>query len=86
MSEMPDRYGDSDTETTPETTGVSDTENLTEVRTREIAQCGLCDDDGYRGAVVCDHVDHETATTHGRGLVQGVLADIARRKAERARS
>jgi hypothetical protein len=29
-------------------------------RAIEIAECELCDDDGYRGAVVCDHREHST--------------------------
>ena len=48
---------------------------------RAIANCRLCNADGYRGRTVCDHVDHAT----GRAAVRQVLADIAARKTERAR-
>ena len=32
---------------------------------REIANCGLCDDDGYRGTHVCDHQDHAASAKRG---------------------
>ncbi|MEC4616289.1 hypothetical protein [Tsukamurella tyrosinosolvens] len=46
-----------------------------------IAACGLCNADGYRGAVVCDHLDHAPAAARGRAKVQAELAAIAARRA-----
>lgn len=45
-----------------------------------IAGCGLCDDNGYRGVVVCDHVDHAPAAARGRAKIQAELDAIAARK------
>lgn len=44
-------------------------------RAREIADCGLCDDTGYRGTSVCDH-DPDTVERAKRGsaLVRATLA------------
>ncbi|MBU8819566.1 hypothetical protein [Mycolicibacterium goodii] len=39
-----------------------------------IAACGLCDDDGYRGGHVCDHVDHGAAAKRGMAKVRAALA------------
>ncbi|KWX66825.1 hypothetical protein [Mycobacterium sp. NAZ190054] len=50
-----------------------------------IVNCGLCDDDGYRGGTVCDHIDHATESAHGRGLMRAELDRIRQRKAQRAR-
>ena len=30
-----------------------------------IANCTLCNDDGYRGSIICDHVDHRPAYDRG---------------------
>ena len=49
-----------------------------------IVDCGLCDDDGYRGLVLCDHVERDTS--HGRALAKAELAKIQQRKAQRART
>jgi len=38
-----------------------------------IANCHLCDDDGYRGLRVCDHTDHAAAARHGMALVRRVM-------------
>ena len=46
-----------------------------------IAACSLCNADGYRGAVVCDHVDHAPAAARGRAKVQAELDAIASRRA-----
>lgn len=48
---------------------------------RAIADCGLCDDDGYRGALVCDHVDRSETAQRGLELIRAELAKIAARKA-----
>jgi hypothetical protein len=39
-----------------------------------IANCGLCDDDGYRGATVCDHIDHSAAARRGMAKIRAALA------------
>jgi hypothetical protein len=51
------------------------------VRALAIVECGLCDDDGYRGPYVCDHVDHASESAHGRELVKAELEKIRQRKA-----
>jgi hypothetical protein len=51
----------------------------------QIAACALCDADGYRGSTVCDHRDHIADTVNGRAEAARVLADIAARRASRAR-
>lgn len=38
-----------------------------------IVNCGLCDDDGYRGSRVCDHIDHEPAAKRGMAKVREML-------------
>lgn len=38
-----------------------------------IANCDLCDDDGYAGLRVCDHVDHTAAAARGMEKVRAVL-------------
>lgn len=42
-----------------------------------VADCDLCDADGYRNFHVCDHVDHSAAAARGMALIRSVL-----RKAE----
>lgn len=42
-------------------------------RAIEIASCGLCDDDGYRGGVICDHVDRAETAAAGSAAVQAAL-------------
>ncbi|TDH57533.1 hypothetical protein E2F47_01825 [Mycobacterium eburneum] len=39
-----------------------------------IANCTLCDDDGYRGSSVCDHVDHAGTNAAGMAAVRAALA------------
>lgn len=48
-----------------------DTRHLARI---EIENCGMCDDDGYRGASVCDHRDHSAAAARGMALVRAALA------------
>lgn len=38
-----------------------------------VANCPLCDHDGYRGHQVCNHVDHRAATTRGMALIRAEL-------------
>lgn len=52
---------------------------------RAIIACGMCDDEGYRGGTVCDHIDHVSTTERGRGLMRAELDRIRQRKAQRAR-
>ena len=65
---MPDRYGDiPDLDTPPATEEDHDARAAAlAVRAAAVAGCGLCDEQGYRGSVVCDHVDR--ADTYVRGL------------------
>ena len=55
---MPDRYGD---------------EAPPHLDPQDIAHCELCDDDGYHGSVVCDHIDHSLAAKRGMYLIRQVL-------------
>jgi hypothetical protein len=55
---MPDRYGD---------------ELPAHVVVAAIVECELCDDDGYRGSQVCDHIDHHPAYGRGMALVRAAL-------------
>jgi hypothetical protein len=45
-----------------------------EQRARAVVACGMCDDDGYRGVYVCDHVDHAPVNERGVALVREALA------------
>lgn len=45
-----------------------------------IDACGLCNEHGYRGATVCDHIDHYAETAHGRAEVRAELAKLQARK------
>ena len=38
-----------------------------------ITACALCDDDGYRGASVCDHTDRTHTTRNGLAAVRAAL-------------
>ncbi|SLG54060.1 hypothetical protein [Mycobacteroides abscessus] len=44
-----------------------------EARLAAIALCDLCDDDGYRGTHVCDHVDRGTTAAKGSALARAAL-------------
>lgn len=39
-----------------------------------IANCAMCDKDGYRGTHVCDHQDHSAASRKGRAACMAALA------------
>lgn len=43
-------------------------------RAHAIANCGQCDDDGYRGTVVCDHVDRSETARRGAARCREALA------------
>lgn len=47
------------------------------------AACDMCDHAGYRGQVVCDHVDRTEITRRGAELVRLELA-LARKEADHA--
>lgn len=38
-----------------------------------IVNCGLCDDNGYRGVVVCDHVDRAEVARRGLEKCRQIL-------------
>lgn len=61
------------------------TERPAHLHPRAIADCGLCDDQGYRGTSVCTHRDHAAETQHGRALMRAELDKIRRRQTQRAR-
>lgn len=58
-------------------------DDLEAIRAQAIAHCELCDDEGYRCARVCDHIDHVAQSAHGRALAQAALAEIAARIAHK---
>ena len=66
---MPDRYGDSE----PVSLDVPDREWAAQQRAMAIANCPMCDDDGYRGVQVCDHIDHAETARRGMEKVRAVL-------------
>jgi len=57
---MPDRYGNPDEPTPLE-------------RARAVADCDLCDDDGYRGNRTCDHIDHTQAALRGMAMIRAAM-------------
>lgn len=46
-----------------------------DTRRRElrIANCGLCDDDGYRGSIICDHRDHQLVYARGMARLREAM-------------
>lgn len=42
-----------------------------------VVDCGLCDDYGYRGLLVCDHVDRTETAKRGMAKVRAALAKEA---------
>ncbi|KLI04558.1 hypothetical protein ACT17_20550 [Mycolicibacterium conceptionense] len=51
-----------------------------------IANCQLCDDDGYTpGHVVCDHIDHRPAAKRGMAAIQAAMGWSSDRPARRGR-
>ncbi|QBP31768.1 hypothetical protein SEA_PIPER2020_90 [Mycobacterium phage Piper2020] len=51
----------------------NDAENRAHLAAIAIANCELCDDDGYRGTLVCDHADHAAAAKRGMAKVRAAL-------------
>ena len=65
---MPDRFGDN-----PEPLDVPDREWASAHRAMLIAHCELCDDEGRRGAILCDHVDRTETYARGMDLVRAKM-------------
>jgi hypothetical protein len=61
---MPNRYGENDEPITPEQRAASRA-----AAELAIVHCDLCNDDGYRGSSVCNHIDHASAAKRGKALV-----------------
>jgi hypothetical protein len=38
-----------------------------------IANCPLCNEDGYRGCTICDHIDHRPAAARGMAKIRAAL-------------
>jgi len=38
-----------------------------------VAHCDLCDDNGYRGHLVCDHIDYAAAAKRGMKMIREAL-------------
>lgn len=62
---MPDRYG------VPEPPDPN--APIPHPQTWAIVDCGLCDDEGYRGTVVCDHIDRTEIVARGMTKVRTAL-------------
>ena len=48
-------------------------ENATHHDPRAIVACDLCDDEGYRGLTVCDHIDHTAAARRGMEKIRRAM-------------
>ena len=55
---MLDRYGE---------------EQPTHFEASAIADCHMCDDYGYRGHRVCDHIDYQAAAKRGMEMIRAAL-------------
>ena len=78
---MPDRYGESPDDgpaypmsdfTLGEPESAID-EARDYYRARATANCRLCDDNGYRGSTVCDHIDHAEASKRGMAMIREAM-------------
>lgn len=59
-----------------------DGRTLEEQRAALIADCRLCDVNGYRvGGTLCDHIDHAAIAARHRGEIDAALNEIKTRKA-----
>lgn len=52
----------------------TETTDQAHLTTAAITNCGLCDDDGYRGLTVCDHQDHTATARAGISKIREILA------------
>lgn len=64
---MPDRYGDHDP------IAALPPAEQAQLRAQAIANCGLCDQDGYRRLTVCDHTDHTPAAKRGMAQIRAAM-------------
>lgn len=48
-------------------------------RAMQTVNCGLCDDGGYRGSAVCDHVDRTDIYKRGMARVRAALDEAAKK-------
>lgn len=48
-------------------------DNTPQNRAHAIANCHLCDTDGYRGTQPCDHTDHTQAAQRGINLIRTTM-------------
>lgn len=67
---MPDRYGEDQPSDMPDAEWSA---HLRHLEAMAVVNCGLCDDDGYRGSRVCDHVDRTAAAKRGIALVRATM-------------
>lgn len=51
-----------------------DTGNTTHLTTDAVVACPLCDDRGYRGHLICDHIDRTQTNATGIAKVRDALA------------
>lgn len=71
---MPDRYGDEPGEDLSRDEIARRARQARErARLDGIAACALCNDDGYIGAMVCDHVDHAEAAKRGMAMIRATM-------------
>lgn len=75
---MPDRYGDDDPfaailDSRP--LGADELERSAEriLRGAEVERCQLCNSEGYRGSMVCDHIDHTEAARRGMTMIRETM-------------
>lgn len=52
---------------------VTDARIAAEQRQADIANCDLCDTDGYRQLTVCDHTDHTQTAARGIAAVKAAM-------------
>lgn len=46
-------------------------------RAEAIRACNLCNDNGYRGGVVCDHIDRQEAARRGMAMIRARMGWIS---------
>ena len=80
---MPDRYGDPTEPPDLDDAMPDDVWSAQHSRALAVVNCGLCDDEGYRGGVVCDHVDRSEVHRRGIARCRAVLAEVQARKGQR---
>lgn len=71
---MLDRYGDPLDPHAPMTEPEFDNRAATlALKAAAIDNCDLCDGDGYRGSLVCDHVDYRPIAERGIAAVRAAM-------------